>query len=365
MAECSHPKSLIYGSGLLALDVVVNRDRPDSVRMYAGGTCGNVMIVLRYLGWDSSPMARLSEDSAGKAVLNDMRRWGVSLAMAQLAPRNNTPIIIEEIYRSRRGEPAHRFLWNCPECGAYLPSYRPVPVRSIQPLLEELQPPSVFFFDRVSPGALEVARHFASQDTVIVFEPSSNGDPKLFREAVRLCHILKYSHQRVGAFGELLRKASPWLQIETLGEEGLRYRSSLPLAATNGWREREAIDVPDVQDSAGSGDWCTAGIIHMIARRGLRGLAVTDQKNLEAAIRYGQALAAWNCKYEAPRGGMYNVDHKNFQTAVAKLLEGVAPGKALRARGRRPRHSQVASIFPCCKKAAKVQERNRGAAVHQ
>ncbi len=39
----------VMGTGLIALDVVVSDQRLGDRRVYAGGTCGNVMAILSYL----------------------------------------------------------------------------------------------------------------------------------------------------------------------------------------------------------------------------------------------------------------------------------------------------------------------------
>ncbi|MFN8333455.1 MAG: hypothetical protein U0T81_19955, partial [Saprospiraceae bacterium] len=39
-------------------------------------------------------------------------------------------------------------------------------------------------------------------------------------------------------------------------------------------------------------------------------------------IRFGQALAAWNCQFEGARGGMYTVSKKQFQQQVNEILTG-------------------------------------------
>jgi fructokinase len=40
------------GTGLVALDLVVSNDNSVPPRYYAGGTCGNVLTILSFLGWE-------------------------------------------------------------------------------------------------------------------------------------------------------------------------------------------------------------------------------------------------------------------------------------------------------------------------
>lgn len=290
-----------YGTGFVALDVVADL-KADTEARFAGGTCGNVLTILAFLGWRAAPIARLSNDFAGALVREDLERWGVDVGQIGLEPVAPTPVVIEEIYRNRTGLASHRYVWTCPHCGAYLPQFRPVLAKSLENTVE-LQTPQVFFFDRVSRGAIDLARRFASDGAVVVFEPSASSDIRLFREALRICHILKYSSQRVRAFADLLRSSKAWLEIETRGEEGLRYRTTLPLCSSSGWHDAPAFEVDSIVDAAGSGDWCTAGILSKLANRGQEGLAVATPDSLESALRYGQALSAWNCRFPAPGVG--------------------------------------------------------------
>jgi fructokinase len=86
----------------------------------------------------------------------------------------------------------------------------------------------------------------------------------------------------------------------------------------------EACKVPSLKDSAGAGDWCTAGIIHMLGQRGIAGLNAVKGTDLKHALEFGQALAAWNCQYEGARGGMYLIDKRSFHQAVNHILFGTA-----------------------------------------
>ena len=149
--------------------------------------------------------------------------------------------------------------------------------------------PQVFFFDRVSQGALDLAKSSADLGALIVFEPSGIGNPKLFREAWSLSHVIKYSHERLRDIADLeLRQsdhAGVLLEIETLGADGLRYRSRLPKVAVKGWPQVSALKPLAFKDAAGAGDWCTAGILSRLARGGLTGFRRTSSEKLQDALR--------------------------------------------------------------------------------
>jgi fructokinase len=212
----------------------------------------------------------------------------------------------------------------------------------------------VFFFDRVSRGSLILARAASERDAVVVFEPSGIGNPTLFREACSLAHIVKYSHERMRDLAELEtkrpRQNNVLLEIETLGSEGLRFRTRLPKTRTGGWRNVDAFRLDSVTDAAGAGDWCTAGLIDKLARGGADGLREVTSGQLVDALRFGQALAAWNCGYEGARGGMYQVDFPAFQRQVLEILDG-SPRAASTPDVLDPSLAEVVGcLCPACKR---------------
>ena len=77
-----------------------------------------------------------------------------------------------------------------------------------------------------------------------------------------------------------------------------------------------------MEDTAGAGDWCTAGIIHRLGQQGLRGLQQVTAAQLQDALCFGQALAAWNCGFEGARGGMYSVDKEAFRCDIEQGMSG-------------------------------------------
>lgn len=312
----------IFGTGLVALDLVMGLDPNTQVQSWAGGTCGNVMAIMAYLGWDAYPIARMNGDPASERVRTDLSSWGVHLEFANCEPASHTPIVIQQIRRGRDGTPTHRFLWTCPHCGQRLPSYRPVTQASVEAIVPHLHSASVFFLDRLSRAALTLADHAASAGAVVFFEPSGKTDDRLFAEALKVAHIVKYSDQRLASAGQAMSEGTATrVEIQTVGAEGLRYRDRLG-GKVSTWKSVPAYSVANLVDSCGSGDWCTGGFLMKAAGRGLSGLLSIGEAGLTEALRFGQALAAWNCGFEGARGGMYFVQRSDFDRQICFIREG-------------------------------------------
>jgi len=319
-------RPVIFGTGLIALDVIISADRSREPLTAAGGTCANVLTALSYLGWEAYPVARLNGDAASAVVQSDLSRWNVVLDFATQPPTAATPIIVQTIRRNRHGQPRHRFSLSCPVCGAWLPSFHPVTgkaARELLGVLEDTRPPGfaphVFFFDRASRGALLLAEAFAARGALVVFEPSGRSEPKLFSEALAVAHVLKYSRERLPDLATSGPESrARLLEIETCGAKGLRYRSRL--LRSRAWQGLDSVPAPKLIDTAGAGDWCAAGLLYRLAAGGLDGLVDLGPADLKEGIRFGQAVASMACGYEGARGVMYGISRPTFAGEVAALL---------------------------------------------
>ena len=322
MTTVTRPKA--FGTGLIALDLVVGPDPETPVRSWAGGTCGNVLSILAYLGWDAYPIARMNHDVASERVRADMKRWRVRLDWANCAPTAHTPMIVQEIRRARDGRTDHRFSWSCPRCGTWLPPFKAITVGAVETVKPALADASVFFLDRLSRGTLTLAAEASAHGALVVFEPSSKSTDKLLAEAIALAHVVKYAdHRLAGIHGVMAEGSAVLLEVQTLGDQGLRYRHRLRRDVSR-WMHLQAIPAPRLADTCGAGDWCTAGLIAKAAVGGQEGLRHAGARGVRAALRYGQALAAWNCGFEGARGGMYAVSKQTFKRQISSLLDGRA-----------------------------------------
>jgi fructokinase len=317
-------KQVCSGTGLVALDVVYGINPQVGPRIWAGGSCGNVLAILAYLGWHSIPVARLRHDSFARKLIDDLSQWEVDTSLICQEDTGATPIIIQKIISDGHGAPRHRFEFTCPNCQSWLPRFRPIRARDVDHIVDEMPQSSVFYLDRVTAGTLELARRNRERGALIVFEPSNIGDRRLFSKCLQITDILKYSHDRLGCYEELSRDINVTLQIETLGSEGLRYRRNKSNCQDN-WKHIRSFSVSGVKDAAGSGDWCTAGLIHYLHVNERNELFDIHDKEIEEALYYGQALAALNCLYEGARGSMYGLSREVFADLVEKILSGNYP----------------------------------------
>jgi sugar/nucleoside kinase (ribokinase family) len=341
----------IFGTGLLALDLVISADPEIPVRAWAGGTCGNVLSILAVLGWDAYPVARMNGDSASQRVRADLKKWGVQLKFASCHPTTNTPIIVQRILRKKDGSPTHRFSWACPHCGSWLPSFKPVTTHAIEPVLVHIDTAKAFFMDRLSRSALLLAKRAADAGAVVMFEPSAKSDEKMLREALQIAHIVKYSDERFAQIPHVMESGSSTLiEVQTSGASGLRYRHRLH-HVVSGWKQLDAALPDRVTDTCGSGDWCTAGLISKLAANGRKGLRDSGVEGLITALRFGQKLAAWNLGFEGARGGMYAIERDQLEKYLKSLASGRSePMQSVVSRARRVR---AAIACPACPPGAK------------
>lgn len=307
-----------FGVGFIVLDVIhVSQSHGSSQEWFAGGSCGNVLAILAFLGWQSSVAARLGRDWAGGQLLADLHRWDVATDLVTEEKGIDTPIVFQEIYRTKGGQTTHKFSRHCPICGSPKPRYRPLLKTQAAQLSLELPRTSVFYFDRVSPSSLELARLSNSRGSMVVFEPSGIKDEALFRECLASSHIVKYSRDRLSDIARLTDHSDILIEIQTLGSAGLRVRTREE-HALGSWLQLPSVQSDVLRDAAGSGDWCTAGLIDAMVATGIGVGELSSHADVFTALRRGQSMAALNCAYEGARGLMYAMSRDDLESALTR-----------------------------------------------
>jgi sugar/nucleoside kinase (ribokinase family) len=311
-------KPICIGAGLVALDVILNGDPKTPPKIFAGGSCGNVLTILSFLEWRTYPIARLANNPASKELVDDLKSWKVNTLLVSRTSDGSTPIIIERIKKDKQGNPIHRFEFRNPEDGEYLPGYKPVLSKEVENLVKVSPVPKTFYFDRVNRASIELAKTYKDLGSFIFFEPSSISEPRLFEECLNICDVIKFSSDRIPNYSELYPKQRVPLEIETAGKDGLRYRYGKSLSSLK-WTHLKPYKIGGFVDGAGAGDWCSAGVISRIGTSGSHVFRNLRKKKIEEALLFGQALGAVNCCFDGARGIMYNLSKSTIDDIVKRI----------------------------------------------
>lgn len=342
------PVPVSVGTGYVALDVVINGKNDAEPHIWAGGSCGNVLTILAYIGWESMPIARLGKDVAADRIFEDLEQWGVKTNFIYTEKTVDTPIVIERIQSAFDGIPKHKFEWKCPNCRSKLPRYRPILVKSTPQIITDMPTSQVFYFDRISRSIIDIAIEQRSRGALIIFEPYKIKESEIFQECINVAHIVKYSYEQISN-SSITKMSNIPLEIQTLGGEGLRYRYQPSKKKQNKWKAMQAFHVSKLIDTAGAGDWCTAGLIHLIGQNGSESFLNSKKIDIENALKFGQSMAALNCKYEGARGLMYNINKKQVFSMINKIMdEGKLEGSFPNLADRNKKIFQ--SLCPSCSK---------------
>lgn len=304
------------GIGFIALDVIINGNVDIPFMYQAGGSCGNVLAILAFMGWETYPIARLAKNFATKVLLEDLESWDVRTSFLSIEESGSTPIIIHRILVDKNGEPKHRFEFRDPQSGDWLPGFKALVKKKVFEIEECLPHSEVHYFDRVSRSSIELAKIYREKGALIVFEPTSIGSDSQFKECLEIAHILKYADDRIQDYREMFPTLQVPLEIETAGKDGLRYRFH-----SNTWKQIKAYKIEKAIDAAGAGDWCTAGIINTLGKDGLVSFDKASENVVKEALMYGQALSALNCHFSGARGIMYSFgkDKDQLDSAIDKI----------------------------------------------
>ncbi len=334
-------KPLIIGAGLVVLDIILNNG--DTAPIFkAGGTCGNVLAGLSYLEWRGAAFSRVGADSAAKLMLKDLMAYGVDVSYVGREEKLKTPRIIERL-ASNITHPKHTFLLRCPTCHEYLPRFQSPTLDAVEPIISGSAIPAVFFFDRVSPAILKLARAYKDRGALIFFEPNNLRNMKDIKRAITFCHVLKYSgyETKKGSPGEddhLLKKLNSPLIIKTLGKDGLMFSCS----KSEAWHYQKGITVGKLKDTCGAGDWCTIGFLYFMNEfAASRNIPLTDAiksfQLINRALQHAQMLSALSCGFIGARGLSDAVVHNDLiqtiehcvsdKTDINAVIGGLTSGK--------------------------------------
>lgn len=293
--------NIVVGAGLISLDVLIWDGKLIPVGYYVGGTCGNVMMILAHMGWESYPIARLDETKDAQRIKEDMLNHNVHIDFVSTGD-GKTPVIVQRNFINKDGVPTHKFE-SRNNIGRFYLDFKSLTLKQANEVIEKIDfVPKVFFFDRVSPAILKLASVFKEKGSIIFFEPSSRGgNVKMFNKCVEVSDIVKFSDQRIKdahQFDDLKDK----LFIQTQGANGLSFRLN------SEWIYLEPFMNDNVVDTAGAGDWTAAALINELYKdKEVKEIKSLTLAGLKTALNQAQKVGAKSCSYEGARGMMQTV----------------------------------------------------------
>jgi fructokinase len=298
----------ILTSGYFALDTIVENE---VLGFSAGGTAGNVAAALGFLEWSAAVAGVVGDDKPGERLRRDLRGAGVATNYLVTGQPGQTPQVIHML---NRGRP--RYLFQCSGCGRPFPKSQTLPEDRVTRILANKDALDVFFFDRATRFTVALAEAFSELGALIVFEPSTRGRSQLVQRARTVADVVKLSLDSPGADLSLLKPTHDQ-QVIIITEGTLGARVKL---GRGKWRRGRALDAPAFVDSAGAGDWTTAGFLHALMTR-------ADSEHLSEndvfdALRLGQAVAALSCGWRGARGLSRNRRPADVIADASSLLYG-------------------------------------------
>jgi fructokinase len=168
-------------------------------------------------------------------------------------------------------------------------------------------------------------------------------------------HILKYSRDQAHHFARP-RLATVPLEVETLGASGVRYRGTMFQRGDRAWRSVPGFGVSQLLDTAGAGDWLSAGLIDFLGSVGARELHQLPRAVIEDGLRTAQAFSAWACGFEGARGGMYRQDSETVRGVVKQTLTAGSTGVLVTGAAADSLHEAFPDLCGACGAIASPSE---------
>lgn len=310
-------RSRVSGAGFITLDVMLGTGS-QLVYTGIGGSTGNVLSILAFLGWESLPLVNLGRDHVGATIHREFSRLGANMRHVRLNRGLMSPLLYQFA-----GEPseAPRYSFVCPVCGETRRFHENLVDSGGDEFVRCAAESNVFFFDRVTAGTVRMAQAARAGGAFVFFEPSSiSVDRGMFDAALSCAHVVKYSVDRIR---EPLdhRLSSGFVEIQTLGARGLRFRKH---SLAPDWVGLPALRTGSVADTSGAGDWCTAGFLHaLFASRGTSELRDLGYNDIYRSLRLGQSIAALSVGHVGARGMMRAWQPSDTLEMAQRILDGV------------------------------------------
>jgi fructokinase len=282
----------VVGTGFTALDrVYIGSPLVEAEEL--GGSCGNVLISLAMLRRNVAPVLSLGEDEVGVRLVGAFRQAGAETQYIRHRLDIGSPILAHHL-NVVSGD--HSFAFRCPETDVAWPRYEPISTEDVTRALPAIRKCSVFYTDRLSSAIIDAMESAAEAGSIVYFEPSEVTDHELFRRALAVTAVLKFSAERLADLSDDMEPSVDTIVIVTHGQAGLEVRRG----GESHWCHSQPASV--VRDTCGSGDMVSVGVIDWILSQRYSTYPTFSMGGFVSGVEAGQRLAAANCGFVGARG---------------------------------------------------------------
>ena len=286
------------GAGTFPLDNLMMKHADGSVEtiyQHVGGTAGNVMSILAWMGWHTLPAARLDDSEVGLQLKADLESYGCDTRYLSNTPDGGTTILDIIHKTGRDGKPKTAYMAHSPRGGRFV-NHRFWTLKQARALLDSLDElPNVFFFDRCAPGNILLAELLHECGVLVYYEPNEPVDRNFLR-AVAVSDIVKFSNERHPDVS-FTDGFSDKLFIQTMNQEGLRYR-----LRDGEWKQLAPVWNPNAIDGEGAGDWTSSAFINALGKHDLPPVLALEKSVLEDCLMEAQRVASESVSYIGAKG---------------------------------------------------------------
>ena len=308
----------MLGTGLVCLDIIKNGN---NIRYYNGGSCGNVTAAFSFLGYSASVITRCYNDKAGFILNSNLKNIGVNqITFGRKSVQ--APRIIEKLSIKTDKYKGHQFYLRCSKCGQELPKVKLIGKGSIAGISDRLGGFDIFYTDRSSPGIGCLRKIYHDRGIWTVYEPnSSRNTSNFFLNALDSSIVKvsgeKFSFRTVEKLRMLSEDGKLTLLVYTKGEEGLRFAYRKRDKKFSNWISLDPQPAPQVLDTSGAGDWCTAGLLSALLQKHRTSKKWLKKDDVISFLQYGQALAAISCAFVGGQGLIHaDIEQEDIRTLL-------------------------------------------------
>ena len=290
-------KLTCLGAGTFPLDNLQEKTGKDikTIYQHVGGTCGNVMSILAWMGWHTLPAARLDNSETGLLIKADLESYGCDTRLVSNTPDGGTTILDIIHKTGRDGKPKTAYMAHSPRGGRFV-NHRFWTLKQAQALFDSLEEmPDVFFFDRCAPGNILLAQLFHERGVLVYYEPNEPVDRNFLR-AVATSDIVKFSNEKHPDVS-FTEGFTDKLFIQTLNEKGLRFK-----LRAEGWMTIPPEHNPHAVDGEGAGDWTTSTFINELGHHHMLTFDRIHQPNVTHCLEQAQRVASMSVSYLGAKG---------------------------------------------------------------